>query len=312
MATIVFMGTPDFSVPILQALIEHHDVLGVVTQPDRPAGRGGKVKQSPIKQVAVEHDIPVYQPQKLRRKKAIAELQAWHPPVDLYIVAAFGQILPQTVLDIPAHGSINVHASLLPRWRGAAPINAAIREGDSETGVTIMLMDAGLDTGPMISKRSLPIEVNETGQTLHDKLSQMGADLLIDTLPDYLAGELTPEAQPEDGVTYAGQIQKEEGDIDWSNDAASIERLVRAFTPWPGTYTQFRGKQLKIHAGHIVEGSAEAGKVIAHDNGVAIGTNDGLFIPTEVQLSGKKRIDIESFINGYTDFVGVTLPHGAK
>lgn len=308
MAQIVFMGTPDFSVPILQALIDHHDVVGVVTQPDRPAGRGGKVKQSPIKQLALQHHIPVYQPQRLRRKQAIAELQAWHPPLDLYVVAAFGQILPQAVLDIPRHGCINVHASLLPRWRGAAPIHAAIRAGDPQTGVTIMLMDAGLDTGPMLSKRAIPIASDETGQSLHDQLARLGADLLIDTLPDYLAGAIQPQPQPETGVTYAPQIEKEEGDIDWSQDAASIERLVRAFTPWPGTYTQFRGKQLKIHTGAAAPGHAAAGHVIAQGEGVAIGTGDGLFVPTEVQLAGKKRTDIASFINGYTDFVGTILP----
>lgn len=311
MAKLVFMGTPVFSVPVLKALIDHHEVVGVVTQPDRPAGRGGKVRQSPIKQIALEHDIPVYQPQKLRRKKAIAELQAWHPPIDLYIVAAFGQILPQAVLNIPAQGSINVHASLLPRWRGAAPIHAAIRAGDVEAGITIMLMDAGLDTGPMLSKRSLLIAPDETGQTLHDKLSQMGADLLIDTLPSYLAGDIQPQPQPEAGVTYAPQIEKEEGNIDWLQDAASIERLVRAFTPWPGTYTHFRNKQLKIHTGHLSEGEAPAGKVIAHEDGVAIGTGDGLYIPTEVQLAGKKRAHIADFINGYIDFVGTTLPDKA-
>ena len=186
MATIVFMGTPDFSVPILQALIDKHTVMGVVTQPDRPAGRKQQVQMSPIKQLALQHGIPVLQPEKLRRPEAIAELNQWQP--DVYVVAAFGQILPQSVLDIPKHGSINVHASLLPRWRGAAPIQASIREGDAQTGVTIMKMDAGLDTGPMLRMRAIPITPDETGQSLHDKLSTLGADLLMETLPDYLNG----------------------------------------------------------------------------------------------------------------------------
>lgn len=306
MATVVFMGTPEFAVPTLRALIDRHDVIGVVTQPDRPAGRGGKIRMSPIKLLALEHQIPVFQPIKLRRGEAIKELKHWQP--DVAVVAAYGQILPQTVLDIPAHGSVNVHASLLPRWRGAAPIHAAIRAGDAQTGVTIMKMDAGLDTGPILSQAAVPIPPDATGQSLHDTLAELGAKLLIDTLPGYLSGEIQPQPQPEEGVTYAPQINKEEGEIDWSQDAASIERLVRAFTPWPGTYTSFMGKPLKIHAGTVASGQAQPGKVINHSGQVAIGTGDGLFLPTEVQLSGKKRVDIESFVNGYDEFIGTTLP----
>ena len=227
---------------------------------------------------------------------------------DVYVVAAFGQILPQKLLDIPEYGSINVHGSLLPRWRGAAPIHAAIRAGDDETGVTIMVMDAGLDTGPMLTKRIIPIEADETGQSLHDKMAQIGADLLIDTLPGYFSGEIQPATQPEEGITYAPQIKKEEGDIDWTQDAISIERLVRAFTPWPGTFTQWSGKQLKIHAGGIGNGKLDAGEVGMVDDKVAIGTGEGVFFPIEVQLAGKSRTDIDSFTNGYQDFVGSTLP----
>lgn len=305
MAKIVFMGTPDFSVSTLKALIEHHDLIGVVTQPDRPAGRGGKVRMSPIKEVALAHDIPVFQPEKIRRKEAMAELQQWQ--ADVYVVAAFGQILPQKVLDIPQHGSINVHASLLPRWRGAAPIHAAIRAGDSETGVTIMLMDAGLDTGPMLKKRAIVIASDETGQSLHDKLAELGAELLIETLPDYLSGKIKPQAQPEEGITYSPQIKKEEGQIDWTQDAVSIEHLVRAFTPWPGTFSYWNGKQLKIHAGENGEGNLEAGKISKIEGRVAIGTGEGVYFPLVVQLSGKKRVDIDSFVNGYSEFVGSTL-----
>lgn len=306
MAQIVFMGTPDFSVPTLQALIDHHEVIGVVTQPDRPAGRGGKIRQSPIKQLALRHDISVFQPKRLRSEDAIAELKQWQP--DVYVVAAFGQILPQAVLDIPLYRSINVHASLLPRWRGAAPIHAAIRAGDAETGVTIMKMDAGLDTGPMLSKRAIPITADETGQSLHDKLSQIGAELLIETLPGYLAGEIMPELQPDTGETYAPQIKKEEGEIDWSQAADSIERLVRAFTPWPGTYTHFDGKQLKLHAGEVISGSAVAGQVVEREGRIAIGTGSDLYAVTEVQLAGKTRSNIDDFVNGYQDFIGATLP----
>ncbi len=305
MAKIVFMGTPDFAVPTLKALIEHHDVIGVVTQPDRPAGRKNKIRQSPIKEVAVEAGIPVFQPQKIRKPEAIAELKQWD--ADFYIVAAFGQILPQEVLDLPKHASINVHASLLPRWRGAAPIHAAIREGDDDTGITIMIMDAGLDTGPMLTKHVIKIATDETGQSLHDKLAPIGGELLIEILPKYLSGEVKPQEQDETLVTYAGQIKKEEGNIDWSSSAQSIERLVRAFTPWPGTFTFWDGKQLKIHSGNDGEGTADAGLVIEKNGQIAIGTGDGLYYPDEVQLSGKKRMSITDFANGYGDFIGAKL-----
>jgi len=307
MVQVVFMGTPDFAVPTLKALLEHHEVIGVVTQPDRPAGRGGDIRQSPVKKLALQHEIPIFQPGKLRRQAAIEELKQWQP--DVYVVAAFGQILPQSVLDIPPHGSINVHASLLPRWRGAAPIHAAVRAGDAETGITIMLMDAGLDTGPMLSQRALPIAEDETAATLHDKLARLGADLLIETLPGYLAGEIKLQPQNDALATYAPQRKKEEGIIDWSLDVASIERLVRAFTPWPGTYTTFAGTQLKIHAGETGSGQAPVGKVVEHAGRIAIGTSTGLYYPREVQLAGRKRTDIDSFVNGHPDFVGSTLPN---
>ncbi len=306
MAKIVFMGTPEFAVNSLRALIQHHEVVGVVTQPDRPAGRGNEVKMSPIKQVALEHNIPVFQPEKIRKPEAIDQLAQWH--ADAYVVAAFGQILPQRLLDIPRFGSINVHASLLPRWRGAAPIQACIRAGDSETGITIMKMDAGLDTGPMLMHRAIPIAPDETGQSLHDKLAQLGAELLIEALPKYFSGEIVPIPQPETGITFAPQIKKEEGHIAWSEPAIVIERLVRAFTPWPGTYTFWEGKQLKIHAGYIGNGHAPIGRVVVGvDNHIAIGTGDGLFYPTEVQLEGKKRVGIADFIRGHTSFAGAIL-----
>jgi methionyl-tRNA formyltransferase len=307
MASVIFMGTPEFALPTLRALFAHHHVLAVVTQPDRPAGRGGNVRMSPVKKLALARDVPVFQPGKIRRTEAIADLKTYGIP-DVYVVAAFGQILPQDVLDIPAHGSINVHASLLPRWRGAAPIHAAIRAGDDESGVTIMKMDAGLDTGPMLSKRAVPIRDDETAATLHDRLAEVGADLLIDTLPGYLAGEITPQPQNDENATYAPQISKADGDIDWTESADSIERLVRAFKPWPGTYTYFRGQMLKIHAGDAGSGSAAAGHVIKHDKRIAIGTGDGLYYPQVVQMPGKQHTSITDFVNGYQDFVGSTLP----
>jgi methionyl-tRNA formyltransferase len=305
MAKIVFMGTPDFAVPVLRHLIAEHDVIGVVTQPDRPAGRNRQLQQSPIKQVALEAGVSVFQPEKIRRAEAVEELKRWTP--DVYVVAAFGQILPQSVLDIPPHGSINVHASLLPRWRGAAPIQAAIRAGDAETGVTIMKMDAGLDTGPMLSRRAIPIAPDETGQSLHDKLSILGADLLMETLPGYLAGQIPPQPQPDEGVTLAPQIKKEEGLIDWTQSAAQIERTVRAFTPWPGTSTTWEGRQLKILSGEVGDGSAEPGMVIQKQGRVAIGTGQGLFYPTRLQLAGRSALSIDDFMRGQADLVGASL-----
>lgn len=305
MARIVFMGTPDFAVPTLQALIASHEVIGVVTQPDRPAGRSRQLQPSPVKQVALAAGIPVFQPEKLRRAEAIAELQQWQP--DVYVVAAFGQILPQAVLDIPAFGSINVHASLLPRWRGAAPIQAAVRAGDAETGVTIMQMDAGLDTGPMLAQRAIPIAADETGQSLHDKLAALGPALLLDTLPRYLSGVLQPQPQPDDGVTYAPQINKEDGSLDWTQPALVIERLVRAFTPWPGTYTFWDGQLLKIVSGAAGSGQAEPGHVIETRDGIAVGTGDGLYYPAQVQLAGRKALPTPEFVRGQPGWVGSVL-----
>jgi methionyl-tRNA formyltransferase len=305
MAKIVFMGTPDFAVPTLKALIRFHDVIGVVTQPDRPSGRKGKITPPPVKVAAEEAGIPVFQPEKIRKPEAIEQLKQWE--ADVYVVAAFGQILPQEVLDIPPFGSINIHASLLPRWRGAAPIQAAIRAGDVTTGVTIMKMDAGLDTGPMLSLAQIIVERDETGQTLHDKLAELGPDLLINTLPVYLSGGIEPRPQSENGVTIAPRIEKEEGRINWGERALRIDRLVRAFTPWPGTFTTWNGKQLKIHSGTAEPGKSEPGVVIEVNGQVAIGTKGGLYYPTKVQLAGKKAVDIADFVRGHGDFVGSVL-----
>ena len=306
MADIVFMGTPDFAVPVLRALIEQHRVLSVITQPDRPAGRKRQLQQSPVKQVALEHGIPVFQPEKIRRPEAIEELKQWQP--DVYVVAAFGQILPQTVLDIPPHGSLNVHASLLPRWRGAAPIQAAIRTGDKETGITIMKMDAGLDTGPILTQRALRIMPDETGQSLHDRLAAIGADLLVATLPGYLDGTIKPQPQNDSRATYAPTLKKEEGQIDWTQDAAAIERQIRAYTPWPGTFTTWQDKQLKILSAATGSGSAQPGTVTATENGeVAIGTGDGLLYPHQVQLAGRSATTIAEFVNGHPALINSRL-----
>ncbi len=303
--SVVFMGTPDFAVPALQRLIAHYNVIGVVTQPDRPAGRSRKLQTSPVKQVALAADIPVFQPEKLRRPEAIDELKQWQP--DLYVVAAFGQILPQAVLDIPPHGSINIHASLLPRWRGAAPIQAVIRAGDGETGITIMRMDAGLDTGPILSQRAIPLAPDETGQSLHDKLADLGGDLLIETLPAYLSGDLQPQPQDNALMTLAPRIKKEEGHVDWTQPAEQIERTMRAFIPWPGTFAYWGDQQLKILAGHVTAGNAEPGQVVASGDLAAIGTGDGLFVPDRLQLEGRKPVLLVEFLRGYPHFIGAHL-----
>lgn len=308
MAKIVFMGTPDFAVLTLEQLIQHHEVIGVVTQPDRPAGRNRQVQMSPVKQVALSNSISVFQPEKIRRAEAIAELKHWSP--DVYVVAAFGQILPQSVLDIPPFGSINIHASLLPRWRGAAPIQAAIRAGDAESGITIMKMDAGLDTGPMLAKRAIPLTHDETGQSLHDRLAVLGAELLVETLPDYLEGKISPQPQPEQGVTIAPQIKKEEGNLDWTQEAVTLERLIRAFTPWPGTYSRWNGQLLKIMKATVVEGQAQPGEVVNLRHGLAIGTGNGLLGLEYLQLAGRKVMSAEEFARGHADFMGGKLTTG--
>jgi methionyl-tRNA formyltransferase len=313
---IVFLGTPDFAVPSLRALIASPDldVVGVVTQPDRPAGRGRAVQMSPVKRAALEADLPVIQPEKTHTSPAFEQLQAWRP--DFLIVAAFGQILRQKVLDLPRTAPINVHASLLPRWRGAAPIQAAIRAGDNYTGVTTMIMDAGMDTGPILLQDSIPIQPDETGQSLHDKLAALGADLLIHTLQWLLNGSIQAHPQPtnEALITYAPQLKKEDGEIDWKASAVEIDRHVRAYTPWPGTYTFWEGKRLKILAGHPIHAAVNLlPGVVGDAHGVetaapfVIGTGKGVYAPTRLQLEGRQAVDAEAFLNGAPGFVGGTL-----
>ena len=250
MARVVFMGTPDFSVPSLQRL--HNDprfeVVGVVTQPDRPAGRGRSITPPPVKQAAQEAGIPIFQPETLRSPEAVQQLRDWS--CDVIVVVAFGQILRSEVLELPPFGCVNVHASLLPRWRGAAPIQYALCAGDSETGITIMKMDRGLDSGPIISQQSIPMAEDETGPSLHDRLAVLGASLLPDVLHEYLTGSLIPMPQPEEGITLAPTLKKRDGEIDWAQPARMIDLHVRAYTPWPGTHTTLNGKVIKVIHGH--------------------------------------------------------------
>ena len=290
------MGSPDFALPPLRALAEHYEVVGVVTQPDRASGRGRELKAPPVKKLALELGIPVMQPEKLRLPEAMEQLRAWNP--ELIVVAAFGQILKKEVLDMPPYGCINVHASLLPRWRGAAPINAAILHGDEETGVTIMQMDVGLDTGPMLSQRSIRLTPDDTSGSALEKLSTLGADLLIETLPDYLSGKLRPTPQPEEGVTYAPMLKKEEGLLDFTHDAHELERRVRAFNPWPGAFMDFDGALLKVHRARVEAGDAPVGQRLVYRNQPAIGARGGVLILEEVQPAGKKSMSGRSFLAG--------------
>lgn len=290
------MGSPDFALPTLKALAQNFEVVGVVTQPDRASGRGRELKPPPVKLLAQELGIPVIQPEKLRQPEAMEQLRAWNP--DLIVVAAFGQILRKDVLDLPPYGSINVHASLLPRWRGAAPINAAILHGDDETGITIMKMDVGLDTGPMLSQRSIRLTREDTAGSVFEKLSRLGADLLIETLPGYLSGKLQPVPQPEEGMTYAPMLKKEEGQLDFTRPAEELERRVRAFNPWPGAFMDFDGTPLKIHRAHVELGTAGVGKRLVYRDQPAVGAGGGLLVLDEVQPAGKKSMSGKSFLAG--------------
>jgi len=306
MIKIVFMGSPEFALPSLRALAGAYDVVGVVTQPDRASGRGREVKMPPVKTLALELGIPVMQPEKLRAPEAMENLRAWKP--DLIVVTAFGQILKQDVLDLPLYGCLNVHASLLPRWRGAAPINAAILHGDEETGVTIMKMDAGLDTGAMLAKRAMRLPPDGTAGSVTDALSHLGADLLIETLPRWLAGEIQPTPQDDALSTYAPMLKKEDGRLDFSRDVNELERQVRALNPWPGAFMEFDGAMLKIHrasVGQIVNLSHyEVGQRLTQANQPAVGARGGVLILDEVQPAGKKSMSGKSFLSGARNWVG--------
>ncbi|HNN14791.1 MAG TPA: methionyl-tRNA formyltransferase [Anaerolineales bacterium] len=293
---VLFMGSPDFALPTLSALVKHYDVVGVVTQPDRASGRGRELKAPPVKRLAQELNIPIIQPVKLREPEAMRQVLEWGP--DLIVVAAFGQILKKDILDLPQYGCINVHASLLPRWRGAAPINAAVLAGDEETGVTIMKMDVGLDTGPMLAMKSIRIQPDDTAGTLFEALSTLGADLLIETLPAYMESGLMPQPQPEEGATYAPMLKKEDGLLDFTQPAVNLERRVRAMNPWPGAWFEWNGAPLKVHKAHVGQGMAAAGKRTVEQNQPAVGTGSGVLILDEVQPPGRKSMNGKAFLYG--------------
>lgn len=312
---IVFMGTPDFSVPALKALVEAgHQVIAVVTQPDKPKGRGKEVQMTPVKIQAMEYGIPVYQPAKVREASFVEVLQGLE--ADVYVVIAFGQILPKAVLELPKYGCINIHASLLPKYRGAAPIQWCVIDGERETGITTMMMDVGLDTGDMLEKAVIPIEEKETGGSLHDKLSMAGGDLILSTLKKLEEGTLVRTPQTDEGTCYAKMLTKSLGDIDWNQGAVSIERLIRGLNPWPSAYTMWNGKTIKIWAADVIAGREAAeflsesgvpaetgtapGTVVCSDKrGLVVSTGGGLLSIRELQMEGKKRMDTPAFLRGY-------------
>jgi methionyl-tRNA formyltransferase len=296
MTKVVFMGSPDFSLPSLRVLAKNYEVVGVVTQPDRASGRGRELKSPPVKMLALELGIPVMQPEKLKQPEAMEQLRAWAP--ELIVVAAFGQILKKDVLELPRYGCINVHASLLPRWRGAAPINAAILAGDDETGVTIMQMDVGLDTGAMLTQRSIRLTPTDTAGSVFQAVSTLGADLLIETLPRWIAGEIQPQAQDDALATYAPMMKKEEGKLDFTRDAHELERLIRAFNPWPGAFMDFNGTILKVHRAHVEQGNVEEEQRLIVQDQPAVGARGGLLVLDEVQPAGKKPMSGKSFLAG--------------
>lgn len=302
MTKIIFMGSPDFALPTLRALASHYDVIAVVTQPDRAAGRGRSLKPPPVKWLAQELGIDVLQPERLRAPEAVEALRRLAP--DLIVVAAYGQILRPEVLSLPPFGCINVHASLLPRWRGASPIQHAILAGDTQTGVTIMKMDEGLDTGPILAQRATPIAGDETAGVLSERLAQLGADLLLETLPDYLSGKIQPQPQPADGVTYAPLLKKEDGRLDLSRSAEELARQVRAFSPWPGAFIEWQGGPLRIlSARPSPEKSPGAGIRLKVQGRAALGTGDGILILEEVQPAGRNRMSSQAFLAGARQWI---------
>lgn len=301
---IIFAGTPDFAARHLQALINsHHNVIAVYTQPDRPAGRGKKLTASPVKELAVSHDIPVYQPGSLRKEPAQQELAALN--ADIMVVVAYGLILPKVVLDTPRLGCINVHGSILPRWRGAAPIQRALWAGDKETGVTIMQMDVGLDTGDMLLKTYLPIEDDDTSATLYEKLALQGPDALLQALEGLANGTLTAEKQDEALANYAEKLSKEEARLDWSKSATQLWQEVRAFNPWPVSYFEHQGNTIKVWQTQVSTTSSNAapGTIIsASKKGIEVATGDGVLTLLSMQLPGKKPLSVADILNARADW----------
>lgn len=303
---IVFAGTPEFAASTLQAVLTtEHQIVACYTQPDRPAGRGRKLTPSPVKSLAQEQGIPVFQPLNFKQEEDVQQLAALN--ADIMVVVAYGLILPQTVLNIPRLGCINVHASLLPRWRGAAPIQRAIAAGDNKSGVTIMQMDIGLDTGDMLLKTNTPILPNDTGGHLHDRLAEQGGAALIRALNLIHEGQITPESQNNAEATYAHKLSKEEARLDWSQSAESLHNIIRAFNPWPTAHTQLDGKTIRIWQADVLENPtdlANAPGTLLHASkkGLDVVTGQGVLQITELQLSGGKRLPVSAILNSKADW----------
>lgn len=323
MLRVIYMGTPQFAVPALEALLQAsepgavlpdgYEIVTVITRPDKPVGRGQEIVYSPVKQATLAHGIPVWQPGSLKRPENIEALAAYE--ADLYIVAAFGQILPQAVLDQPRYGTLNIHASLLSKYRGVSPISEAILQGDTEAGVTIMLLDAGVDTGPMLLKKSIPISEDETTGSLTGKLANLGAQALLEVLPLWIRGEITPEAQDENLASHTRMLRKEDGELSWELPAAVLARKVRAYTPWPGAYSHWRGKLLKIVSARAVPlepgepvppGTVSVREEAGHKT-VAIVAGAGFLVVKQLQIEGKRAMSAEEFLRGYPQIVGEIL-----
>lgn len=306
---VIFMGTPDFSVGTLEALVQAgHEVVLAVTQPDKPKGRGGKMQYTPVKEKALEYGIPVFQPAKVREPACVEELAGYR--ADVIVVIAFGQILPRSILELTPYGCINVHASLLPKYRGAAPIQWALIDGETVTGVTTMQMDEGLDTGDMLLEAEVPIGADETGGSLHDKLAAAGAKLCVETLKALEEGTVMPRKQGESPTKYARMLDKELGRIDWSRDAASIERLIRGLNPWPSAYNLWEGKTMKIWAAEVLDGDSALPCGAVADvtkTGFSVQTGSGLLRILELQIPGKKRMSADAFLRGYRMEPGTRL-----
>ena len=298
---VIFMGTPDFSVGTLEALVEAgHEVVLAVTQPDKPKGRGKEMQFTPVKECALKYNIPVYQPRRVREAECIEELRKYE--ADIMVVVAFGQILPKEILEMTTYGCVNVHASLLPKYRGAAPIQWSIIDGEEVTGVTTMQMNEGLDTGDMLLKVEIPIEEKETGGSLHDKLAAAGAKLCVETLVGLEEGTITAIPQGETTTSYAKMLDKQLGNIDWSKSAIEIERLIRGLSPWPSAYTDWNGKVMKIWDAKVVRDTIEGkvGSIVkVEKDAFFVQTGDGLLKVCELQIPGKKRMDAGAFLRGY-------------
>jgi methionyl-tRNA formyltransferase len=303
---IIFMGSPAFAIPSLDFLRKQYEICSVITQPDRPAGRGRSIRESAVKKLALSHNLPIAQPSSLRDEKILEQLSILES--DLIVVAAFGQILPASILDLPKYGAINVHASLLPRWRGAAPIQAAILEGDERTGVTIMKMDPGLDTGPILSQNSVPIHRSETGGNLEERLAELGAKLLVETIPDYVIGEIVPSPQDDSAATYAPMLSKKDGQLDPAQTADRLARQVRAFEPWPTSFFFWQDLRIVVRSAlpHPLE-SGTIGDVLEIEGLPAITTSTGSLVLKRIQPAGKRVMGAADFLNGSPEFIGANI-----